>query len=424
MDFSSGGGSGGSGTVICNICIDDVPLDKVVTLKCNPVHTFCYKCIFDWYRQPNHKKYSTGQKNKGPRVCPICRKDGGPLPIPEGEKEIDGIHNVFGSGSGKGKNGVGTGAGAGAGAAYGTCQFEGCDKACHTPPTMALDPFTHTIYQIDACSIHVGKMCVPVSRAAISNETGIGVMALKNGAKVVPYTCVCEVEMDGGANHCTKIASLISPQWLGDPENDLLMDTSVKIIDALSLQVAGANPPALPYREVKEPLCVDHTLLYKHGVELRLKGGGKVIAKGAYNGKKLNTHCLAPVKSRKGTIDVCLNILNELCECKVKKHNTDIFVLPGENEDGSKGGEGGEGEDGKKKPKVPIKKSKVSMSVSGNSVTVTVTGSSSSTSSLLLSAVTPTDSTLCGTPLKNGNGVCCLKGKAEFGGKCGKHKTV
>jgi Zinc finger, C3HC4 type (RING finger) len=422
MEFSGGTGTG---TVICNICIDDVPLDKVVTLTCNPVHTFCYKCIFDWYKQPNHKKYSTGQKNKGPRVCPICRKDGGPLPVPEGEKEVDGIHNVYGSWSGKVKSKSGAGVGSGIDKSFGTCQFEGCDKVCYTLPTMALDPFTHTIYQIDACSTHVGKMCVPASRAAICNETGSGVMALKNGAKVVPYTCVCEAEMDGGANHCTKVASLISPKWLGDPENDLLMDTSVKMIDSMSLQVAGVNPPALPYREVKEPLCVDHTLLYKHGVELRLKGGGggdkdgKVIEKGTYTGKKLNTHCLAPIKSRKGSVDVCLNTLNELCECKVKKHNTDIFVLPGENEDGSKGGESEEG----KKPKAPIKKSKVSMTVFGNSITVTATGSSSTTS-LLLNAVTPADSTLCGTPLKNGNGVCCVKGKAEFGGKCGKHKVV
>ena len=414
--------SGGTGTVICNICIDDVPLDKVVTLKCNSVHTFCYKCIFDWYKQPNHKKYSTGQKKGSPRVCPICRKDGGPLPLPEGESEMNGIHNIdtFGKAGAKAKATA---------KSYGVCYFTGCDKKCYTPPVMALNPFTHTIFQIDACTDHIKKLCLPVSRKEISTEEGSAVMTLKNGEKVVPFTCLCEVEMDGGANHCTKVASLILPQWLSDPnpEHDLIMDTVVNIIDGVSLQgsESSASSPfssvSLPYKQVKEPLCSDHTILYKHGVELRLKDGAKVIPKGAYTGKKLNTHCLAPVKSKKGSTDVCLNILNDLCECKVKKHNVDIFVIPGDLEGDKK-------EIPKKEPKIKIKKANITMTVSGNSITVTAgtgTGTaSSSVSSLLLSAVTPIDSTLCGTPLKNGNGVCCLKGKAEFGGKCGKHKTV
>ena len=416
--------SAGTGTVICNICIDDVPLDKVVTLKCNPVHTFCYKCIFDWYKQPNHKKYSTGQKKVSPRVCPICRKDGGPLPLPEGETEFSGIHNIgpFGKAATKAKAMP---------KSYGVCYFAGCDEKCYTPPVMALNPFTHNIFQIDACTNHIKTLCLPVSRKEIATEEGSAVMTLKNGEKVVPFTCFCDVEMEGGASHCTKVASLISPKWLSDPdaEHELIMDTVVNVIDAVSLY--GAALPvtspfsscSLPYKKVKEPLCHDHTLLYKHGIELRLKGGAKVIPKGGYTGKKLNTHCLAPVKSKKGSTDVCLNRLNDLCECKVNKHNTDIFALPGEKTE--------EGAPKKTEPKIKIKikKASITMTVSGNSVTVTSgtgsgTGTSSTSSSLILAAMTPVDATLCGTPLKNGNGVCCLKGKAEFGGKCGKHKLA
>ena len=77
---------------ICNICTEEIANDKVVSLACNPSkHIYCYDCIFDWYNQlknkPNISNYETL------KTCPICRKDGGYLPL-YGNKYIRGIHGT------------------------------------------------------------------------------------------------------------------------------------------------------------------------------------------------------------------------------------------------------------------------------------------------------------------------------------------
>ena len=76
----------------CNICTEEIANDKIVSLACDPSkHIFCYDCIFDWYSQlknkPNISNYETF------KICPMCRKDGGYLPL-YGNKYIRGIHGT------------------------------------------------------------------------------------------------------------------------------------------------------------------------------------------------------------------------------------------------------------------------------------------------------------------------------------------
>ena len=75
----------------CSICSDEIAENKGISLSCNPSkHIFCYDCIFDWYYQlktkPNVSNYNMA------RMCPVCRNDGGYLPIIEGFNYIRGIH--------------------------------------------------------------------------------------------------------------------------------------------------------------------------------------------------------------------------------------------------------------------------------------------------------------------------------------------
>ena len=65
----------------CNICSEEIKHDKIVGLKCNPTkHIFCHDCIFDWYKQTAMNK-NTHMGNNEKNICPICRKNGGLLPI-------------------------------------------------------------------------------------------------------------------------------------------------------------------------------------------------------------------------------------------------------------------------------------------------------------------------------------------------------
>jgi hypothetical protein len=78
----------------CNICTDEIKDDKIIGLNCDPLkHIFCYDCIFDWYKQIqiSKKKYTVNYQTHN--MCPICRKNGGLLPICL-DKKIKGIHNM------------------------------------------------------------------------------------------------------------------------------------------------------------------------------------------------------------------------------------------------------------------------------------------------------------------------------------------
>jgi len=75
----------------CNICTDVIDNTNSIVLECNQNHYFCYQCIYDWYIICNKKNYDSNYRS---RMCPICKKDGGYLPINDQFQLVDGIHNL------------------------------------------------------------------------------------------------------------------------------------------------------------------------------------------------------------------------------------------------------------------------------------------------------------------------------------------
>ena len=78
---------------LCNICAETIVSNNAIGLKCNPTkHIFCYECISDWYTELIKNKHSNNYSIKN--MCPICRKNGGLLPIHPKFKSIKGIHDI------------------------------------------------------------------------------------------------------------------------------------------------------------------------------------------------------------------------------------------------------------------------------------------------------------------------------------------
>jgi hypothetical protein len=79
---------------ICGICMSPVE-GEIVRLKCNDLHFFCNDCIIDWYKELKKTKYKNMYKQENEfrvRMCPICREDGGLLPLFKKEDYIASIH--------------------------------------------------------------------------------------------------------------------------------------------------------------------------------------------------------------------------------------------------------------------------------------------------------------------------------------------
>jgi len=77
----------------CNICSDEIETNKVIGLGCNlSKHIFCYDCIYDWYKELKKKKYCGNYTILN--MCPICRKNGGLLPLIENIPFIKGLHYI------------------------------------------------------------------------------------------------------------------------------------------------------------------------------------------------------------------------------------------------------------------------------------------------------------------------------------------
>ena len=75
----------------CNICSDIIENDKIIALGCDPSkHIFCYDCILDWYKELKINKKS--EYNCISTMCPICRKNGGLLPMHDNYPFMQGIH--------------------------------------------------------------------------------------------------------------------------------------------------------------------------------------------------------------------------------------------------------------------------------------------------------------------------------------------
>ena len=80
---------------ICCICSEEVSKENIIGLSCNPEkHIFCKECITDWYSEIKKKKYMNSNYDKQ-RMCPVCRQDGGLLPISEQIGFIRGIHYLL-----------------------------------------------------------------------------------------------------------------------------------------------------------------------------------------------------------------------------------------------------------------------------------------------------------------------------------------
>lgn len=79
---------------LCNICSEEIDEDKIIGLKCNPdKHIFCYDCIIDWYKQLKfNKKYNNNYNTVN--MCPICRGNGGLIPIYGTDEPIKNIHFI------------------------------------------------------------------------------------------------------------------------------------------------------------------------------------------------------------------------------------------------------------------------------------------------------------------------------------------
>lgn len=77
---------------LCNICSTELD-NNGIGLKCNPTkHTFCYECILDWYSEIKFKKYTGNYTITC--MCPVCRNEGGKLPVVEGYDFVKGIHYI------------------------------------------------------------------------------------------------------------------------------------------------------------------------------------------------------------------------------------------------------------------------------------------------------------------------------------------
>jgi hypothetical protein len=74
---------------LCNICSEKLEIGNSIGLKCDTKHIFCYECILDWYKESNKNKNIHTVRN----MCPICRKNGGFLPVHKNFDLIKGIHS-------------------------------------------------------------------------------------------------------------------------------------------------------------------------------------------------------------------------------------------------------------------------------------------------------------------------------------------
>ena len=82
---------------ICNICSENIDDDKIILLSCckKIEHIFCYDCIQDWYLTLKKKINNLHNNYQFITMCPICRKNGGLLPVYKDKIYIKDIHYLF-----------------------------------------------------------------------------------------------------------------------------------------------------------------------------------------------------------------------------------------------------------------------------------------------------------------------------------------
>ncbi len=255
-------------TKSCNICTEDIKSEELVTLICNPNHTFCYTCIFDWYNIIKHNTEtsvfgSTNSDNKQ-CTCPICKKDGGVLPLlPPHTENIIGIHvkgktpYIFGSNSGL----------------FGGVAGSKCDhKDCN--------------FQYSHINVHS-----------------------KN--KLYKNLCYTHFyDFKKGKNLILEDDTLFESTYI---------QCNCKMPNGTTCTITSQNMTHINLNNKKYYLCNNHAKLHNHNIEITFDDNVKVIFKPLNHFVK--NICCTPNKSKYG---YCLNYINSEGLCKTQSHNKNI----------------------------------------------------------------------------------------------------
>ncbi len=257
-----------SETKSCNICTEDIKSEELVTLICNPNHHFCYTCIFDWYNiiKNNTQPLSFGSINTDNKqcTCPICKKDGGELPLlPPHTEKILGIHI-----KGKTPYIFGMNSGFFGGVAGSKCDHKDCN------------------FQYSHINVH---------------------------SKNKLYKNLCYTHF----YDFKKGKNLIL-------ENDILFESSYiqcncKMPNGTTCTITSQNMSHINLNNKKYYLCNSHLKLHNHNIEITFDDNVKVIFKPQYHFVK--NVCCTPNKSKYG---YCLNYINSEGLCKTQSHNKNI----------------------------------------------------------------------------------------------------
>ena len=250
----------------CNICTENVENDKLVTLACNPNHYFCYTCIFDWYNTIKNNVDGFGSfgifnvHDNKQCTCPICKKDGGILPLLEPHTEpIIGIHvkglpllnKEFSNMS--------------------ICSSKECNSYCHMGTTATSKPNINGIkLHKNFCYIHYDLF-----------QKGKDIILKNDELFESPYLhCDCKM-----------------------PNNKQCSNMSIynKVY-------------SITMNNKTYYLCKQHTKLYNHNIELILNDN-LIVSKGSTD------KSICCFSSKKLTYGYCLHQLDENGLCRTETHN-------------------------------------------------------------------------------------------------------
>ncbi len=261
----------------CNICTENIENDKLVTLACNPNHYFCYTCIFDWYNTIKHNysnSFGSSFDNKQ-CTCPICKKDGGVLPLlPPHINPIIGVH-VKGAPSFAGFTlyGFGNNTNLFGGVAGSKCQHKDCNNE-YSYMNLSSKPNNNgmKVYK-SICSIHYYKY-----------KKGENITLENDEIFESPYIqCNCKMPYNKHIKQC-----------INTNMYNKMYSTTIN--------------------NKKYYLCNDHTKLYNHGIQLTFNDDVIASKESTYK----NICCFPNNKLKYG---FCLNKLDNYGLCKKEIHN-------------------------------------------------------------------------------------------------------
>ncbi len=279
-------------TKSCNICTDDIEPSQLVTLICNPNHYFCYTCIFDWYNNIKNNG-SWGSYDNKQCTCPICKKDGGVLPLlPPHTEKIYGIHiknepqkSYFGN-------------------VNNTLPFGNVNNTI--PFGFG---FNNTIpfgFGLSALPLCQHKDCTIDALFTLKSKPNIN-----NQTKTNIFCSTHYSDFTKGKNLILSNDEIFESTYI---QCNCQMSNNT-ICKSITQNMSHIN-----LNNKKYYLCNDHSKLYKNGIEITFHDNVKAIFKHDQNFVK--NVCCTPNKSKYG---YCLNYLNSNGLCKTKSHNKNIL---------------------------------------------------------------------------------------------------